>query len=164
MTRLRIVVAGLALLLASPSSAVDAQSPSSPRRVQQFSSASLDHLADSLSAARVPSTMLGAGTAYQYVLVRRDVTGLPEQHARWMDVMIVQSGSATLVSGGRIDAGYAVGDGELRGRGIVNGESRRIAAGDVVSIPSGLPHQMQLAPGESIRYVTVKVIDTADGR
>jgi mannose-6-phosphate isomerase-like protein (cupin superfamily) len=164
MIRVRAIAVGLVLLMPLCPSALRAQASPAPRRVQQFSTATLEHLADSLSAARIPSTLLGAGAAYQYVLARRDVTGQPEQHARWMDVMVVQSGSATLVSGGRIDEAYAVSDGEMRGRGIIGGESRRVAAGDVVAIPSGLPHQMQLGPGESIRYVTVKVSDTAERR
>jgi mannose-6-phosphate isomerase-like protein (cupin superfamily) len=31
-----------------------------------------------------------------------------------------------------------------------------VAAGDLVVIPAGLPHQVQIAPGARVTYITVK--------
>ena len=36
------------------------------------------------------------------------------------------------------------------------------AAGDIVNIPVGTPHQMDFKPGESVTYVMVKIIEPKD--
>ena len=90
------------------------------------------------------------------MLVARDATGAPEQHAKWTDVMLVQAGSATVLLGGQYQGGHEETPGETRGGQLVGANAQRVAAGDLIVIPAGMPHQVQLAPGASIRYVTVK--------
>jgi uncharacterized protein YjlB len=70
--------------------------------------------------------------------------------------MLVQAGSATVLLGGRYEGGHEESPGETRGGQLVGAKAQRVAAGDLLVIPAGLPHQVQLATGESIRYVTVK--------
>jgi hypothetical protein len=89
---------------------------------------------------------------------RRVTSGVPEVHQRWIDVTIVQAGRATLLSGGRAEGSRLTAPGELRGGTIVSGTARPIAAGDLLVIPNGVPHQYQVGPGDSIVYLTVKVL------
>jgi glc operon protein GlcG len=71
-----------------------------------------------------------------------------EIHMEWTDVIYIQKGSATLVTGGRLSndtTPKTFPDGrpfnETRmGSSIIGGESRRISVGDVVVIPAGTPH------------------------
>jgi mannose-6-phosphate isomerase-like protein (cupin superfamily) len=88
---------------------------------------------------------------------RRDKDGLVEVHDAFADVIVVQSGKATLVVGGKVVEPKSIGPGETRGKSILNGVTRTIAAGDVIHIPAGLPHQFFIAPGEEIQYVLVKI-------
>ncbi|MEP6691666.1 MAG: AraC family ligand binding domain-containing protein [Gemmatimonadaceae bacterium] len=122
-----------------------------------FSASALAALGDELLAAGVISRTLGDHGRYRYVLVCRARTAAPEQHTRWTDVMMVQGGSATLITGGALADASEPAEGELSGREIIGGDSRRVSAGDLVVIPAGVPHQVQLGDGESVRYLTIKV-------
>jgi mannose-6-phosphate isomerase-like protein (cupin superfamily) len=78
---------------------------------------------------------------------RRDAPGGPELHEREVDVMRVVGGSATIVTGG-----------EIRGDRIEGGEERRLSEGDVLAIPSGVPHQF-VEVSDPFLYFVVKVAD-----
>jgi uncharacterized RmlC-like cupin family protein len=47
--------------------------------------------------------------------------------------------------------------GEHRGGTIAGGASRAVGPGDLMIIPAGIPHQYVISPGDSLRYLTVKV-------
>ena len=36
------------------------------------------------------------------------------------------------------------------------GETRRLAVGDIVHIPAGIPHHVVVAPGETVTYLLIK--------
>jgi mannose-6-phosphate isomerase-like protein (cupin superfamily) len=144
-----LAVAACTLVVAARASA---QAP----RAEYYSAATLAHTADSLRSAHAVSKVLGDHTAYLYVLVTRNETGTPETHAKWTDVMLVQAGRATVLLGGRYEGGHEESPGETRGGQLVGANAQRVAAGDLLVIPAGMPHQVQIAPGTSIRYVTVK--------
>ncbi len=78
---------------------------------------------------------------------RRVGPGAPELHEREVDVMRVVSGSATIVTGG-----------EIRGDRIEGGEEHRLSEGDVLAIPSRVPHQFVEA-SDPFLYFVVKVED-----
>jgi len=46
---------------------------------------------------------------------------------------------------------------ETHGSGIRDGVTQVIAAGDVVTIPAGTPHQLMVAPGTTYSSIVVKV-------
>ena len=48
---------------------------------------------------------------------------------------------------------------EIQGGGIKGGTRIAVKAGDVIRIPTGIPHQFFLAPGKQITYMLVKVVD-----
>ena len=139
-----------------------------PRRssgtVEYYTAAALAHIGDSL--ARGPSTghLLRGNPTYQYLQIRRSRDGEPEIHDRWTDVTMVQSGRATLVSGGKVSGNRDEGGGEHRGGTIAGGASRPVGSGDLMVIPAGTPHQYLIAPGDSLRYLTVKVLAPDDQR
>lgn len=83
----------------------------------------------------------GEGRNYMVHASRRTAPGQAEVHTRDTDVFYVLSGSATFVTGGTlVEPAAASGDDEIRARAIEGGETRRIAAGDVVVVPKGTPH------------------------
>ncbi|MBV9879190.1 MAG: hypothetical protein JO180_01790 [Gemmatirosa sp.] len=148
---LAALAAAVAALVGPP--AAHAQSS---RATEYYSAATLARTADSLRAEHAVAKVLGDRGAYQYVLVVRDATAGPEQHARWTDVMLVQAGSATVLLGGQYQNGREESPGETRGGQLVGATARQVGAGDLLVIPAGLPHQVQVAAGTSIRYLTVK--------
>jgi mannose-6-phosphate isomerase-like protein (cupin superfamily) len=90
-------------------------------------------------------------------VTHRDSTGGLELHAAWSDVFVIESGSATELSGGRMLDAREASPGEWRG-GRVEGATRAaLHPGDVVVIPAGTPHQMLLAPGERVTYLAFKI-------
>jgi mannose-6-phosphate isomerase-like protein (cupin superfamily) len=88
----------------------------------------------------------------------REENGRAEVHKTKADVMVIQSGTATLVSGGEVIDPVTTAPNELQGSGIKGGESRTVGPGDVIEIPAGVPHQFFLAPGTQITYFLVKVV------
>jgi mannose-6-phosphate isomerase-like protein (cupin superfamily) len=89
----------------------------------------------------------------------REKSGNVEVHLTKVDVMVIQSGTATLLYGGEGIDMHPTAQNELQGTTIKGGQSRRVSAGDVIHIPTGVPHQFILAPGETITYLVVKVVD-----
>jgi mannose-6-phosphate isomerase-like protein (cupin superfamily) len=89
----------------------------------------------------------------------RDKSGNVEVHLTKTDVMVIQTGEATLLYGGEGQGMHSTGPDELQGTTIKGGASRRVVPGDIIHIPTGVPHQFILAPGETITYFIVKVVD-----
>jgi mannose-6-phosphate isomerase-like protein (cupin superfamily) len=98
----------------------------------------------------------GAREGYSYWIVKRDTTGKAEIHTDWNDIFIVQSGGATMLTGGELKGGEQTNPGETLGGEIVGGQRQRIGPGDLFIVPAGTPHQFVVEPGASITYVTVK--------
>jgi len=89
----------------------------------------------------------------------RDKSGNVEVHLTKTDVMVIQSGTATLLYGGEGVGMHTTLPNELQGTSLTGAASRRVSAGDVIHIPTGVPHQFILAPGETITYLVVKIVD-----
>jgi glc operon protein GlcG len=87
---------------------------------------------------------------------RRDRPGEVELHAGVVDVMRVVEGTATVVTGGEIVEAREVAPGEVRGAGVTGGTEHRLRAGDVLAIPSGVPHQF-VEVSDPFLYLVVKV-------
>jgi glc operon protein GlcG len=90
---------------------------------------------------------------YQLHVARKTTPGVAEVHIDDTDIFIVADGAATLVTGGTIVDGKTTAPGEIRGSSIRDGVSRRIAKGDVMIIPNGLPHQITAVEGTFLNYV-----------
>ena len=145
------------LLAAACSTATPAVRPSPAARDGAFyPAAMLAAFGDSLALRHEPARMLADRGSFQYLLVRRDTTGVPERHARWTDVIAVQAGSATVLVGGTLTGQHEESPGEERGGIITGGDVRTVGSGDLLVIPAGAPHQGQVGSGGSVRYVVVK--------
>jgi mannose-6-phosphate isomerase-like protein (cupin superfamily) len=88
-------------------------------------------------------------------VIRREADGEAEVHDSQVDVIFVTSGEGTLVIGGKVVDPRTTAPGEIRGKSITGGVSKKMAVGDVFHIPVKVPHQM-LVP-KSLTFEVVKV-------
>jgi mannose-6-phosphate isomerase-like protein (cupin superfamily) len=95
--------------------------------------------------------------SYKLQFSVRTVSGGAEVHAHWDDVMMVEQGSATLITGGTVVDGKTGADGETHGSRIEGGQSQKINPGDVLTVRAGTPHQLILEPGTTYGAVVVKI-------
>jgi mannose-6-phosphate isomerase-like protein (cupin superfamily) len=114
----------------------------------------LEEKAQALGSAG--STLADYGNHKLQISVRT-VSGGAEIHAHVNDVMIVQHGNATLITGGTVVDPKTNQDGETKGTGIQGGKSQTIAAGDVVTVNAGVPHQLLISPGTTYSALVIKV-------
>ncbi len=91
------------------------------------------------------------------MLARRQATGSAEVHEHEADIFVIETGEATLVTGGTIVNGHAEKAGEIRGSSITGGERNQVAAGDIIHIPAGTPHQLLIDKGKPFTYFVIKV-------
>jgi mannose-6-phosphate isomerase-like protein (cupin superfamily) len=87
----------------------------------------------------------------------READGIPEVHAAMDDYFVVESGAATLIIGGEVVNAILVEPGETRGDSIKGGERRKLTTGDVVHIPTDMPHQLLVENGKPFTYFVIKV-------
>ncbi len=87
---------------------------------------------------------------------RRESPGEVEYHERFVDVMHVVEGRATVVTGGELVEPREVAAGELRATAVEGGTAHELAEGDVLAIPSGVPHQF-VDVSDPFLYFVVKV-------
>jgi mannose-6-phosphate isomerase-like protein (cupin superfamily) len=90
-----------------------------------------------------------------------DKSGIAEVHEATADVMIVQSGEATLIYGGEVIDAKRTAPHEVRGPGIRNGTSVHVSTGDVIHFAAGVPHQWIVDPGKQITYLVVHIEEPA---
>jgi mannose-6-phosphate isomerase-like protein (cupin superfamily) len=114
-------------------------------------------LAPKIDALMVATEEMASYGNHSLVVVHREGSGEAEVHESLADIFVVQSGEATLLVGGKLIGGKNTDPGEIRGSGIKGGEKRPLAAGDMVHIPAGMPHQVSLEKGRQLTYVIVKV-------
>ncbi|GAB4514856.1 MAG: hypothetical protein OHK0046_17530 [Anaerolineae bacterium] len=89
---------------------------------------------------------------------RRNAAGQAEWHARDTDIMYIQQGTATIVTGGMVDNPHPVANGELRGASVIDGVTHALKEGDIIIIPDGVPHHFTQVSDPFLYYV-VKVLD-----
>src|ERR1700730_5103746 len=87
--------------------------------------------------------------------IRREGDGEAEVHDTQVDVIFVKAGEGTLILGGTVVEPRTTAPGEIRGKSIKGGVSKKMAAGDVIHIPAKIPHQM-LVP-KALTFEVVKV-------
>ena len=81
------------------------------------------------------SVLLDGSNGRNYMVAsHREKPGQAEIHTKDADVIYVLDGSATFVTGGEAVDAKTTGPDELRGSSIRNGETRKIARGDVIVV------------------------------
>ena len=93
---------------------------------------------------------------YKIHASRRVEPGRAEVHERDTDVIYVLEGTATIETGGAVEAGETVAPSEIRGAAIRGGEARTLRPGDVMVVPNGVPHRFTAVSAPFLYYV-VKV-------
>lgn len=133
-----------------------------PEGFQQWTPSSLKALVQTLAseAASDPHQFAVKQLAdfpnESFLLVHREADGQVEWHETQIDIFLVQSGSATLVVGGTYLHGETVAPHEKRNGTIQGGIRRKLAPGDVIRIPAGVPHQLLLEGLHEFTYLVVK--------
>src|SRR5262249_23211284 len=106
-----------------------------------------------MTAAFAKGTPLVENSQFKIHAARRDGPGIAEIHTRDTDIFHVLEGSATLITGGKAIEPKTIAPDEIRGKEIEGGESRRLSKGDVIIIPSGVPHWFKQVDGPLVYYV-----------
>ena len=155
-----VVVAGVLALIVplSAQSAPPAGSaqgavvfPVGPMRAQMAS-----YIAEAKARGKAGTTLEDFGS-YTLALVVRGRSSAAEADAHRNEVLMVEQGSATLVTGGRIVDGHRDAQGETRGTRIEGGQRQEIAAGDVLTLRAGTPHQLLLRPGWVMSAFVIRI-------
>jgi mannose-6-phosphate isomerase-like protein (cupin superfamily) len=114
-------------------------------------------LSPKINAQKVATQSLGSYGIDSFLMAHREGSGEAELHETKNDVMVIESGEATLVVGGTVVDPKTTAPHEIRGPSIKGGERKLLAAGDVVHIPVKVPHQMLVESGKQITYFVVKI-------
>jgi mannose-6-phosphate isomerase-like protein (cupin superfamily) len=122
---------------------------------QKLSASELEALVAKPAGGRA-SNNFWKGAGYIVQASVRLEQGEVEIHAITADLFIVQQGSADVTLGGAVEGGRDTAPNERRGGAISGGHVRSLAAGDVLWIPAGEPHQVT-PRGGAFRYLVVKI-------
>ena len=71
-------------------------------------------------------------------------------------MIYVLGGTADFITGGTVETPHEVAANEIRGVSITGGDERRLSRGDVIIVPSGVPHWFKQVDAPFTYYV-VKV-------
>jgi mannose-6-phosphate isomerase-like protein (cupin superfamily) len=88
---------------------------------------------------------------------RESSSGQAEFHEKQADLIVIQSGQAMIIVGGKILNGKTTAPNEIRGTSIEGGERQALKPGDVVHVPVRTPHQVLLETGQTLDYFVLKV-------
>ena len=132
-----------------------------PEGVGHWTSAELQgfekKLSPKMSAQKIATQPLAGYGNHSFLIAHREGNGEAELHETQNDVMVVESGEATLVVGGTVVDPRTTAPHEIRGPSIRGGQKVALAAGDVVHIPIKTAHQMLVESGKQITYFVVKI-------
>jgi len=132
-----------------------------PEGVAHWTSAEMQGFAKTLgpkmNAQKVATQSLAGYGNHSFLVAHREGDGEAELHETQNDVMVIESGEATLVVGGKVVDPRTTAPHEIRGPSIRGGEKLKLAAGDVVHIPIKTAHQMLVESGKQITYFVVKI-------
>jgi mannose-6-phosphate isomerase-like protein (cupin superfamily) len=112
-------------------------------------------LAPKLGEKHSVSQQLANVGNYSFMVAYREGLGEAEYHETQADIFFVQSGSATLLYGGTLVDGKTTAEHEMRAPSIRGAMEKKLSAGDVVTIPAKVPHQMKA--DKDFTYFVVKV-------
>src|ERR1035437_5208104 len=93
-------------------------------------------LSPKMNDKKVANQNIAAYGNYSFMVAHREGSGEAEYHATQADVFIVQSGQASLVVGCELVDGKTTAPNEMRAASIKGGTDKKLAAGDVVTIPA----------------------------
>ncbi len=126
--------------------------------VEHWDTRMLDSLAAVLASNGDLAAEFNRSGPFVHLLLRRTAQAEAELHAAEIDLVHIRSGRARLTTGGALGGERReVSPGEWRATSIDGGTSREVGPGDVLMIPSGVPHLWEPVGAEAFVYVIVKV-------
>src|SRR5579863_10012613 len=150
-----------AFAIAILTAAVALPAGSGPAGVELWKSADLQafqqKLSPKMNAQKVATQPLASSGNHNFLVAHREGNGEAELHETQNDVIVIESGEATLIVGGTVVDPKTTAPNEIRGPSIKGGEKKSLAAGDVIHIPVKVPHQMLVENGKQITYFVVKI-------
>ena len=114
-------------------------------------------LSPKINAQKVALQSLGSYGNHSFLVAHREGSGEAELHETQNDVMVIESGEATLVIGGTVVNPKTTAPHEIRGPSIQGGEKVPLVPGDVLHIPVKSAHQVLLESGKQLTYFVVKI-------
>lgn len=87
----------------------------------------------------------------------RNGSGEAELHLKQADLLLIRSGSGTVLVGGQMIEGKPTGPDEVRGKSISGGTRYPVATGDTLYIPANTVHQFLMEPGQSFTAMVIKI-------
>lgn len=137
-------------------------------KVDHLSKSQLEQEANSLRDQAAAGSGSAATTLHEYgpdktMVSVRTKSGGAEIHAEYADYFVILQGHATLLHGGTVIDPVTRSPGEVSGKGLEDADRVEINPGDVVHIPPGVPHQLQLKSGDTLEYFVIKVKEPASG-
>jgi mannose-6-phosphate isomerase-like protein (cupin superfamily) len=87
----------------------------------------------------------------------RNGSGEAELHVKQADLLLIRSGSGTVLVGGEMIEGKPTGPDEVRGKSVSGGTRYPVAAGDTLYIPANTVHQFLMEPGQSFTAMVIKI-------
>jgi uncharacterized RmlC-like cupin family protein len=128
-----------------------------PEGFAQYSSSDIKARTNAakLDEHKVGLTRVATWGNHGLLVIRREGDGEAEVHDTQVDVIFVTSGEGTLIVGGTMVDGKTTAPGEIRGKSITGGVTKKMSPGDVIHIPAKVPHQM-LVP-KLLTFEVVKV-------
>ena len=109
-----------------------------------------------LSAAFVKTRSFLETPEYRISTARREGPGDVEVHTIDTDIFHVVGGRATVVLGGEMLEPRTTGPNEIRGSSIKGGETKTLAAGDMIVIPKNEPHWFKEILKAPFVYIVIK--------
>jgi len=128
-------------------------------QVSIYSSKDIQKIGQALAQQRTrfASKDLARYASNYSMIAYREETGSSEVHQHESDIWIIETGTATLITGGKLTNPHTQKPGEIRGTSIQGGERHAVGVGDVVEIPPGVPHQVLIEKGKPFTYFVIKV-------
>jgi hypothetical protein len=109
--------------------------------------------AEKVAQAIAQTGLLANNSEFMVAGAQRNKPGQVEVHEKTTDIVFVQAGEATYVTGGTMIGGKQTRAGEWLGTGIEGGTEHRLKKGDVIIVPAGQPHWFKEVPKEINHYM-----------
>jgi mannose-6-phosphate isomerase-like protein (cupin superfamily) len=122
-----------------------------------WKSSELSGFEQKLSGKKVGGQSLVRWANYNAGINHREATGEAEVHEHVVDFLLIRTGEATIVLGGKVQNPKTTAPGETRGSGIDGGDKQKVGPGDIIHVPANTPHQFLLDAGKQITYTAIKI-------
>jgi mannose-6-phosphate isomerase-like protein (cupin superfamily) len=163
---MREAIIALALLVVSSVAFAQAPAPSPAASRTMVSAADVAAMIAKAKAERKDQPLLAQSmiqlAPYNVSLEYRASVGNSAVHETEAELFYVIDGSATLVTGGKLTDATRNGA-NLTGKAIEGGSSRKVAKGDFIMVPEGVPHWFSAIDG-TVVLMSLHLPHTPAGR